>query len=480
MRLKVVPEEFSSFKDMFVSDLRARALQFLTRSHAAVAECDGGTRPAGLSTYLALTAVAAPRPGLGDKRPRGSEGGPVEERLRSPQAFTEIDAVAFNGVVLHVEARHPLSLVLADGHTCVPQQYCSNKAANSLITFGTIFDHVSPFLALTAAEGRRLAALGLRSAEPVPATVLPSVFHTNVFIMGRYRKMVRGLSQSPWFGDGGRIGSFSLQEVIADPVIPLFFPDGVPANPPKPSGTEHSGPTDVPRRCHGRLTGGLASPWQETDPFQKAMASVFGYGRYKFHSAGREDVDVRMLGSGRPFVLEIVDPHRATFGPADLAAMETAVNTSHGGAIEVAGLAFTTADVTVTLARHSESKTKHYRCVVWCGRAIESDNDEQLRRVVQTRDLRIIQRTPLRVLHRRSLLSRPRTIHSVSVERINSHWLVVDLETQAGTYVKEFIHGDNGRTLPNLGMLLGCRTDIIQLDVMGMAMDGHFTTKDHN
>ena len=30
-------------------------------------------------------------------------------------------------------------------------------------------------------------------------------------------------------------------------------------------------------------------------------------GGVKFHSAGREDMDVRMLGSGRPFVLEIVD-----------------------------------------------------------------------------------------------------------------------------------------------------------------------------
>lgn len=27
---------------------------------------------------------------------------------------------------------------------------------------------------------------------------------------------------------------------------------------------------------------------------------------YKFHSAGREDVDVRMLGNGRPFIIEIL------------------------------------------------------------------------------------------------------------------------------------------------------------------------------
>ena len=86
-----------------------------------------------------------------------------------------------------------------------------------------------------------------------------------------------------------------------------------------------------------------------------------------------------------------------------------------------------------------------------------------------TKDLVLEQRTPLRVLHRRSLLDRPRTIHSITALRINDHWLQVDLETQAGTYIKEFIHGDNGRTLPSLGMLLGSRCDIVQLDVMGMS-----------
>lgn len=28
----------------------------------------------------------------------------------------------------------------------------------------------------------------------------------------------------------------------------------------------------------------------------------------KFHGAGREDIDVRMLGNGRPFILELKSP----------------------------------------------------------------------------------------------------------------------------------------------------------------------------
>jgi tRNA pseudouridine synthase 10 len=34
-----------------------------------------------------------------------------------------------------------------------------------------------------------------------------------------------------------------------------------------------------------------------------------------------------------------------------------------------------------------------------------------------------------------------------------------------GTYIKEFIHGDLQRTLPNFGSMIGKSVDILQLDV---------------
>ena len=37
--------------------------------------------------------------------------------------------------------------------------------------------------------------------------------------------------------------------------------------------------------------------------------------------------------------------------------------------------------------------------------------------------------------------------------------------TQAGTYIKEFVHGDFGRTVPNLRTILGVQVDIVALDV---------------
>ena len=40
------------------------------------------------------------------------------------------------------------------------------------------------------------------------------------------------------------------------------------------------------------------------------VVPLYGASDARFHSAGREDVDVRMLGSGRPFTLELVAPKR--------------------------------------------------------------------------------------------------------------------------------------------------------------------------
>ena len=63
---------------------------------------------------------------------------------------------------------------------------------------------------------------------------------------------------------------------------------------------------------------------------------------------------------------------------------------------------------------------------------------------------------------------RERMIHKASAIRLAAHFIQLDLETQAGTYVKEFVHGDFGRTVPSVGSLLGCEADILQLDVVGL------------
>lgn len=51
-------------------------------------------------------------------------------------------------------------------------------------------------------------------------------------------------------------------------------------------------------------------------------------------------------------------------------------------------------------------------------------------------------------------MTRPRTIFQISAEHVSERFVYVDLITQAGTYIKEFVHGDLGRTVPSLANLL--------------------------
>lgn len=54
---------------------------------------------------------------------------------------------------------------------------------------------------------------------------------------------------------------------------------------------------------------------------------------------------------------------------------------------------------------------------------------------------------------------------NINIENESLFIFKLSLCTQAGTYVKEFVHGDFGRTTPNLCSILNCDVDIIALDV---------------
>jgi hypothetical protein len=49
--------------------------------------------------------------------------------------------------------------------------------------------------------------------------------------------------------------------------------------------------------------------------------------------------------------------------------------------------------------------------------------------------------------------------------------LCVYLYVTVGTYVKEFVHGDLGRTSPSVCGILDCQVDILQLDVVWLFDD---------
>lgn len=132
------------------------------------------------------------------------------------------------------------------------------------------------------------------------------------------------------------------------------------------------------------------------------------------------------------------------------------------------------------MKRAAEGKRKTYIAVVSCSKPVSR---EAVKALDAMKDVPIKQRTPIRVLHRRSLLDRDRVIHvsemnsqvdqhmtkpptqSMRSEYVNDRHFLLYIEASAGAYIKEFVHGDLGRTQPNLCSILKTPCDILQLDV---------------
>ena len=63
-------------------------------------------------------------------------------------------------------------------------------------------------------------------------------------------------------------------------------------------------------------------------------------------------------------------------------------------------------------------------------------------------------------------------VYALQARLLNPHFFELHVLASAGTYIKEFVHGDLGRTVPNVGQILGTESDILQLDVTNVFEDG--------
>ncbi|MGM0604062.1 MAG: tRNA pseudouridine(54/55) synthase Pus10 [Halobacteriota archaeon] len=180
-----------------------------------------------------------------------------------------------------------------------------------------------------------------------------------------------------------------------------------------------------------------------------------------FHGAGREDVDARMLGTGRPFVVEVQEPRRRRI---DVERLEGDVNALADGAIEVEGLRLARYDMVERVKELDASKT--YRAAVEFG---DDVTESALATAIETLDgATIEQYTPQRVDHRRAERTRVRTVLSASAELEDGRHATVEIHGEGGLYIKELISGDDGRTEPSLAGLVGVEATVTALDVTGV------------
>jgi tRNA pseudouridine synthase 10 len=131
----------------------------------------------------------------------------------------------------------------------------------------------------------------------------------------------------------------------------------------------------------------------------------------------------------------------------------------------VAGLRVVTRDVARAITDEHGDKT--YRVVATCPGGEVFPADAAARAVALT-GVVLAQRTPQRVDDRRADLVRTRRIIDVAVEESAPDRMVLRVRTEPGTYVKEFVSGDGGRTEPSLAGVLGVPCVCSELDVLAV------------
>lgn len=347
------------------------------------------------------------------------------------------------------------------------------------------------------------------------------------YLYGRYQKLERGIPQTRW-----------------------------PCRACKGRGCE---------KCEGT---GLQYKKSVQDLIGNPLLGLFQAKEHAFHGMGREDIDVRCLGQGRPFVIEMKEPKIRT---VDLDAAMNSINELAEGSIKITGLrssnrsevvrvkdtpaeksytirfrvmplseaehAVLTAPVDLTHVdvqdrggkgrknpkrrnRRGDRKNDHKKPLPAVIEVVEGPSEEELKAlkkaelvekaealglsksgtkgdlierimnagppapvmfdlpeadfIKETIDklagVKLFQRTPERVAHRRADLIRKRTVFETSkpiIETMPDGVLEVEftLRCESGTYVKETVHGDGGRTQPSLSSLIKAKCDVMWLDV---------------
>lgn len=251
-----------------------------------------------------------------------------------------------------------------------------------------------------------------------PASGQVEVQINSVFFYGRYQKFERGIPQTHWDcracrGAGCEKCNFtgaqyldSVEELIARPVIIAF----------------------------------------------EAQNAVL-------HGAGREDIDARMIGSGRPFILEVVEPKKRSL---DLAWLEQEINRTAEGRVSVTIKRWSERAEVETLK--SNKAHKKYRILVEVDGALSADEFANALKTLQ--GATIHQRTPERVAHRRADKIRERIVLDIEYAGEQDGKFVVEILGEAGLYIKELVSGDGGRTRPSLAEILDKPAHVISLDVV--------------
>lgn len=201
-------------------------------------------------------------------------------------------------------------------------------------------------------------------------------------------------------------------------------------------------------------------PYSIEEFFNDSLKEVYDAEKIVLHASGREDVDVRMLGTGRPMVLEVKNP-RFRLIDLDLVNSLIVSNRVRG---KIIGLA--TRKNIELLKIEMSRKSKIYRALIYTSKPISEDKLAYLEEFFKNRVIR--QLTPRRILYRKKEKLRIRRVYQVRTRFIDQYLFEALIKSDGGLYIKELISGDGGRTSPSFTQILGVNAFCIELDVIGV------------
>ena len=246
----------------------------------------------------------------------------------------------------------------------------------------------------------------------------------SLFIFGKYNKLMRGIPQTHWYckscmGKGCQLCNYTGKQYLTS-VEELINPEFI----------KESEATDS-----------------------------------KFHGAGREDIDVRMLGRGRPFILELRNPKIRRL---DLLKLESRVNKKNKKKVRIQNLRYSNKKEVINLKSEAKNTRKVYKSLVLSdGKLSKEEFNVKLRELKSSiENQEIHQRTPNRVSHRRADKIRGKLVYKIDGKYVKANLFEFRIQTQGGTYIKELINGDNGRTSPSFSEVFKMPLLCKELDVL--------------
>ncbi len=206
-----------------------------------------------------------------------------------------------------------------------------------------------------------------------------------------------------------------------------------------------------------RIPGMVGSIKGEVEPLRR----LFMAEDLHIHAAGREDMDVRMLGNGRPLIIEVSKPMNYEVTIGDVA---NALSGSSLVAFRTDVLRFASPSEVTELKMEAKTHVKLYRALALSEEPISEGDVEKLR---ETKNLVVSQLTPRRI-KRRKVRKRRRTVYTIWPYMVNQHVVELFIRAQGGLYVKEFVDGDHGRTTPSVSEIIGKQLRVVELDVLAI------------